>query len=108
MKVKEITPVPMAVAKEILAEREKRGELIYEQKAALEHLKKFTKLSRDKAERLMEEISAVVKLSDEVLIQLVDILPKTPEELRTILAMERFSLREEEIQKILEIIKKYA
>ncbi len=107
MKVGEAKPVPMAIARDILSKREKEGELLYEQKLALEHLKKFTKLSPKKAESLIKEISEVVKLSDEVLIQIVDILPKTPEELRTILSIEKFSLREDEIKKILEIIKKY-
>jgi DNA-directed RNA polymerase subunit F len=108
MKIHESKPVPMAIAKEIMLTREKKGELSYEQKIATEHLKKFTKLSKEEAEKLMEEISSVTKLSDEVLVQIVDILPKTPEELRVILSMEKFSLREDEINKILEIIKKYA
>lgn len=107
MKIIEAKPVPMGVAKEIMVKKERKEEISYEQKLAIEHLKKFTKLSKDKALKLIEEISNVVKLSDEILVQIVDILPQTKDELRTILATEKFSLRDEEIEKILEIIKKY-
>ncbi len=106
MKVEETKPVPMAEAKEIMIKKEEEG-LSYEQKLAVEHLKEFTKLDKEKAEKLMEEISGVVKLSDEILIQIVDILPRTKEELKTITSSEKFALRDEEIDKILEIINKY-
>ena len=107
MKVIEVKPVPMSIAKEIMIKKEGENEISYEQKLAIEHLKKFTKLSKDKALKLAEEISNVVKLSEEILVQIVDILPQTKDEIRTILAAEKFSLKEEEINKILEIIKKY-
>ncbi len=107
VKIIEIKPVPMAVAKELMMKKEKEEEISYEQKLSIEHLKKFTKLSKDKALKLAEEISNVVKLSDEVLVQIVDILPQSIDELRLILASEKFSLREEEMNKILEVIRKY-
>ena len=50
--------------------------------------------------RLKEEL----KLSDEICIMLVNILPQTPEEVRTILASENVTLTSEEINKILEIL----
>lgn len=107
MEIVEAKPVPMGVAKDIMLKKEKNEEISYEQKLAIEHLKKFTKLSKDKALKLAEEVSGVVKLSEEVLVQIVDVLPQTKDEIRTILASEKFSLRDEEIDKILEIIKKY-
>lgn len=107
VRVLEIKPICMALAKELMLKKEKEEEISYEQKLAIEHLKKFTKLSKDKALKLAEEISSVVKLSDEILVQIVDILPQSADELRLILASEKFSLREEEMNRILEIIKKY-
>ena len=107
MKIIEAKPIPMGVAKEIMLKKEKSEEISYEQKLAIDHLKKFTKLSKDKALKLAEEISNIVKLSEEILVQIVDILPQTKDEIRTILASEKFSLRDEEINKILETIKKY-
>jgi DNA-directed RNA polymerase subunit F len=97
----------MAEAKEILSKRETGKELTYEQKLALEHLKKFTKLKYEEAKKFMDELSAVLRMSPETLTQILNILPKTPDELRLIFARERFSLKEEEIGKILEIVKKF-
>lgn len=108
MKVIEIRPVPSAQAKDVLLKREKERELGYEQKLAAEHLKKFTKLKAADAAKLLEELGGIVRMSPETAVQIANILPKTPEELRLIFARERFSLKEEEIAKILELVKKYA
>ncbi len=108
MKVLDVKAVSMAEAKEILERREKQGELGYEQKIALEHLKKHTRLKAHDAKKLSEEISSVLRMSNETLSMIANVLPKTPDEVRMIFARERFSLKEEEIAKIIEIVKKYA
>ncbi len=107
MKIIESKPVSMAEAKEILSNREKGKELTYEQKLALEHLKKFTKLKPEEAKKFIEELSGVLRMSPETMVQILNILPKNPDELRLIFARERFSLKEEEITKILDIVKKF-
>jgi len=108
MKVNETKPVSMIEAKEVLSSREKRKELSYEQKLALEHLNKFTKLKPEEAKKLSEELSSVLRMSQETLVQILNFLPKNPDELRMIFSREKFSLKEDEINKILEIIKKYS
>jgi len=107
MKVVEIKPVTMAEAREIMVDREKKGELGYEQKLALEHLKKFSKLGKEESVKLLEELSSAVRMSPETAVQIATILPKTADEVRLVFARERFSLNEEEVAKILEIVKKY-
>jgi len=101
-------PVTMAEAKDIVLERENDKELSYEQKLASEHLKKFTKLKASEAKKFVGDISEVLRMSSETLVQIVNLIPKTPDELRLIFAREKFSLKEEEVQKILEIVKKYS
>ena len=108
MKVNETKPVSMIEAKEILSSREKRKELSYEQKLALEHLNKFTRLKPEEAKKLSEELSSVLRMSQETLVQILNFLPKNPDELRMIFSREKFSLKEDEMNKILEIIKKYS
>jgi DNA-directed RNA polymerase subunit F len=107
MKVIDTKPVGMPEAKEIMSSREKDKELTYEQKLATEHLKKFTKLKPAEAKKMLEELSAVLRMSEETKIQILNLLPKTPEELRMIFTRENFSLKDNEIKSILEIIKKY-
>lgn len=108
MKVLETKPVSMAEAKKVISSREKGGELGYEQKLAMEHLNKFTKLKPEKAKKFIEEISSVLRMSPETLVQIANLMPKNADELRLIFAREKFSLKEEEIAKILDIVKKYA
>ena len=47
-------------------------------------------------------------MSSETLAQVVNLLPKNPDELRLIFAKEKFSPSEEEIKKILDAVKKVA
>ncbi|MEM5804915.1 MAG: RNA polymerase Rpb4 family protein [Candidatus Aenigmatarchaeota archaeon] len=108
MKVLETKPISMPEAKKILASREKAGELGYEQKLAMEHLNKFTKLDPAKAEKFIEEVSSVLRMSPETLAQIANLMPQNADELRLIFAKEKFSLKEEEIAKILEIVKKHS
>jgi DNA-directed RNA polymerase subunit F len=108
MKILEVKPIGMSEAKKIMDKYKDRKDLTYEQKIALEYLRKFTKLDYDKSKKLLEEVSGVLRMSPETAIQILNILPKTPDEVRLLFAKERFSLKEEEIKKILEIVKKYS
>jgi len=107
MKVIDTKPVGMPEAKEILSKREKIKELTYEQKLALEHLRKFTKMDVDKSKKFLKELSQILRMSDETKTKILNILPQNPDELRMIFAREKFSLKDDEIKKILELIKKY-
>jgi len=108
MRVMEIKPITMAEAKNILIKREKVKELGYEQKLAAEHLKKFTKLKPEEAEKFMTELAAIVRMADDTAVQVANLLPKTNDELRLIFAREKFSLKEDEINHVLELVKKYS
>ena len=108
MKILEVRAVPAAEAKEVLLAREKEKELGYEQKLAAEHLKKFARLKAEDSKKLVSELDSVVKMSPDTLAQVVNLLPKTAEELRLIFAKEKFNPSEEEIKKILDAVKKVA
>lgn len=107
MKTIGIKPVSTTEAKEIMLKLEKEKELSYEQKLALEHLKKFSKLKPSELKSLKDELNSIIRVSDETLVQILNILPKTADELRLIFVKEKFSVKEEEIKKILEVLKKY-
>jgi DNA-directed RNA polymerase subunit F len=47
-------------------------------------------------------------MSQETVVQILNFLPKNADELRMIFSREKFSLKEDEINKILEIIKRYS
>ena len=108
MKILETRPVTMAEAKDIMLDKEKDKEHGYEQKLAAEHLKKFTKLKAGEAKKFVEDISSVLRMGPDTLVQIVNLMPKNADELRLIFAREKFSLKEDEVQKILDIVKKYS
>jgi DNA-directed RNA polymerase subunit F len=107
MEILKTRPVPMGVANDVMNGRGTDKELGYEQNLAVEHLTKFTRLDTKQAEKLMEEINSVLRMGAETLVQIVNIMPKNPDEVRMIFAREKFSLKEDEVAKILEIVKKY-
>jgi|YelNatPaOPRAMG01_1025707.scaffolds.fasta_scaffold166318_2 DNA-directed RNA polymerase subunit F len=105
MNVKNEKLVSWFEAKKILSELEKQKELGYEQKNALEHLRKFCKLTDKKYEKILEELKSIEKLKDRHIIAILNFLPETQNELRVLFANERLVLTEDEKKKILKIVK---
>ncbi|MHA1743106.1 MAG: RNA polymerase Rpb4 family protein [Candidatus Heimdallarchaeota archaeon] len=98
--------IPNIKAKELLEKVEKERELKYEQKNALDILKKFPTPPLEKVERLIEELRGIERLRDNHIINIVNFLPEDKEELRVVLHKDFTSFTPEEIDKILEIIKR--
>ena len=106
MKVNSTKPVTLAAVKDILDDREKEGELGYEQKQAQDYAKKFAKHARKEAEQLVEKMmKANPKITLEVATTLVNIAPKHPELVRTIAFKDKLELSEEELEEILKLFK---
>lgn len=95
-----------AEAKEILESRAKEIELKYEQKNALEILRKFVKLDKEKAKKIEEELKKIEKLREKQIVDIVNFLPEDKDELRVVLHKEYNSFTQEELDSILEIVKK--
>lgn len=106
MKVIEERLVTNAEAKKILEKREGEGELHYEQKNALDVLRKVLKVDIKKIEKIVEELKTIPKLREFHIISIANLLPEDKDDLRLILQKEYNVLEEDEIKKILEIIKK--
>lgn len=96
-----------AKAKEILEAREKEDKLKYEQKNALDNLRKFVKVETEKIQALVEELKKVEKLRERQVISIANFLPVDRDDLRAILYKEYTSFSNEEIDKIVEIVKKF-
>jgi len=101
-------PIPLAEVKQILKKVSKeREEMIYEQRIALEHAQKFAKLSVKKTNDLIKELDGLDSVERNHAIKIADLLPQTEDDVKTIFAKERITLREDETKKILEIVKKH-
>ncbi|MEM5836407.1 MAG: RNA polymerase Rpb4 family protein [Candidatus Aenigmatarchaeota archaeon] len=99
--------IPDVEAKEILENREKEGELKYEQKITLALLRKFVKVEPEKIRKLIEELRSIERLREKQIVTIANFLPEDKDDLRAILHKEYSAFTQEEIEKILEIVKKF-
>ncbi len=103
----------LAEVKNILTNIQKKRdtadkELRYEQRRAIEHAKKFAKTSEKSAKALVDELTKLEKMKPGIAIKIVDIMPKTKDELRSIYAKERYTLDAEELDMMLNLVSKHA
>ncbi len=96
--------------KEILADVSKQkseAELQYELKRALDHVNTFAKLDVAQSRALVNELIDLKKMKEEIAIRIADITPLSKNELRSIYAKERFTLTEDELEEILDIVARH-
>lgn len=105
MNVKDEKVVSWAEAKKIISEKEKNKEFAYEQKNALDHLRKFCKLPEKKYEKIIEELKEIEKLKEKHIVSIINFLPENQNDLRILFANERLVLTDDEKRKILKIVK---
>jgi len=74
------------------------------QKRTLDYTTKFAKAQADSAKKLRKELETECGLSEEEAVELVNIMPKSVEELRTFTSGWRKLLSTETLEKILKIL----
>ena len=85
-------------------EKDKSGELTYEQQLALQHAKKFS-TTKQKGEKLRKELESTGTLSERSVIKILEVMPKNKMTLRQVLAHESKVYSDEDLDKILAITK---
>jgi DNA-directed RNA polymerase subunit F len=105
MKIISEQVVTNAEAKEILEKASKEIEFGYEQKNTLEILRKFVKISAEKAKKIAEELKKIEKLREKQIVRIINFLPEDKDDLRTVLQKEYSDFSSEEIELILQTIK---
>lgn len=101
----------LAEVKEILEEiRSKRAsetgdeELGYELRRAIRHAELFAKGTAEESRRMVNDLLNLEKVTPEIAVKIADIMPRTKDELRALYAKERFTLSEEELDAIIDIV----
>ncbi len=100
-------PISFAETLDILEDKKKGEELEFEQRLAYDFVQKFSQLSVEKTEEMMEELLEIPKIRKHQAVILANNMPETKEDIRLIFAKERTTLREETVEDILEIINNY-
>jgi DNA-directed RNA polymerase subunit F len=103
----------VAETKEILedleAERaaDEDREMRYELARAIEHVNQFAMLDPEESREFVEELLELEKVDEKTAYKIADLRPQDRDELRAIYAQERFSLSGDELDDILNVVKKY-
>jgi DNA-directed RNA polymerase subunit F len=94
--------ITMAEAKDILKNYDTE-----KAKASIVMIKKFTKLSSEESKKIFSEIKKlnIEQLKDEDIVRIIDFFPEDAESLRRIFVGSDISFDQEEISKLLNVIK---
>jgi DNA-directed RNA polymerase subunit F len=99
--------ITLAEVKQLLSKEEKQRELSPEQKLALDHAQKFSRLDMESVRKLRKELAEIGFGSDQNAAKIIDLLPTTPEDVRLIFSKERLTPEKKQIEQIIEAVRKY-
>lgn len=101
--IKDKKPITLSEARELLKNAE--GE---KAKTLADFIKKFTKTSESDALKLKQDLATldIAKLKEEDIVKIVDFMPEDAEDLRKIFSGYDINLEQDEITKILDVLKK--
>jgi len=105
-KVLSSKPVSLVKVKEMLKELSKEGELTYEQSLTLKYADKFSKISRTKIEKLIEELMKTDEMTEGLAIKIADLLPQN-EEILSLIIGKNIKISDEDLQKMVNLVKSY-
>jgi DNA-directed RNA polymerase subunit F len=100
--------IPLSDVKKMLEKEEKVRELSYEQRLALEHSKQFVSVDPKKIKKTIKELKKIERVNDSLAAKIVELNPRSENEVRAIFAKERFNLEPEDIKKIIKILSEAA
>lgn len=83
-------------------------ELGYELRKAIAHVETFSKLDAKQSRELVNKLLELEKMKPEIAIRIADILPLSNDEIRSLYAKERYTLTEEELKQILDLVLQYS
>jgi Uncharacterized protein conserved in archaea len=96
--------VTIAEVRELLEEISKERELTDLQKNALKHAEEFSKVKSQNVKKLKEKLMKLEIVNEKYAVKILDIMPRTPDEVRVIFLKDKIIPTPEDIQKILEIL----
>ncbi|MBV0901021.1 RNA polymerase Rpb4 family protein [Haloarcula salina] len=83
-------------------------EMRYELKRAIEHVNRFAVLDPEESLEFVEELQELEKVDTPTAYKIANLRPLDRDELRAVFAQERYTLSGDELDEILNIVKRYA
>jgi DNA-directed RNA polymerase subunit F len=107
LKILSFREVPLPSVKKMLLETEARGAKLQDlQRRVLEHATIFSKCSEDKVDELVDKLLGL-GLREITAAHVINICPRTKDELISLLNFEQKMPSEENMEKILELLSEY-
>ncbi len=93
----------------LLKEKEKDSELTYREEKSLEYLKKVAKNSAEEVKKIKEDLLSldIPRLEESHYIKIIEIMPRNGTELRAVLSNTGAILVDENVTRIIDVLKKY-
>ncbi|MCD6381328.1 MAG: hypothetical protein J7L50_03275, partial [Candidatus Odinarchaeota archaeon] len=104
LKIKSRKYLTLPEVKEILEKLSEERELDYTQRITLDYVSKFSRISKEKTMELLKKLMEL-GVDEESAYQIVNIMPKTLEELSTIVGGRAYS--DEKMKEVVELINSY-
>lgn len=104
-------PLSLTDINMLIDELKKRDkELNFRSTKVKNYLESFSLIDYKKAKQIEEKLKSlnITRLKDKYIVKIIDIMPKDNDSLKTIFVNEPIALKQEEIEKILEVIKENA
>lgn len=79
-------------------------ELGYELRRAIKHAEIFSEGAATESRNMTEVLSGLEKMTPEIAIKISDIRPQTKDEIRALYAKERFTLTDEDLDAIIDVV----
>lgn len=85
--------------------QESREELLYEQKIALEHARRFSRIDAKTAAKLVKAVQeALPNVEEKYAVRVADLLPQHADDVLAIFQKSRHELTDDDADKVLEIV----
>ncbi len=91
----------------LLLAQQSREDLTYEQKLALEHSLRFSRVNVTDAKKLIKDLQKVDGVNAEYAYKLADLCPVEADDVRSIFAKSRITIGDSEVDQIIETVLKY-
>ncbi len=101
------TPLTMVEIKDKLEKVKKNHELGFRAVKAIEYLNTFSKRKAQEVEELKKKLKAldILRLKDSHISKIIDFNPKDEESVKLLLASENVTLKQEDVQKVVECLR---
>ena len=104
------SPVSMATMKSHLEEiKKKEKELNFRSNKTFDYLSQFTLIDKKKADELCQKLEklSIPRLRENHIIKIVDIMPRTVNELKVVLQSYTITINNENMKKIVDVVDEY-